>query len=81
MANGTIPSHVTSDTHTPANHVTPHNTLYTLWIGTNDIGAWGLLQGHGIGGATVVDTVQRAVDWVKRMYEGGARNFLWQNVS
>ncbi|KAL1702110.1 hypothetical protein EV121DRAFT_210742 [Schizophyllum commune] len=69
VANGTIPS-----------HVTPHNTLYTLWIGTNDIGAWGLLQGHGIGGATVVDTVQCAVDWVKRMYEGGARNFLWQNM-
>ncbi|KAI5830295.1 hypothetical protein K523DRAFT_303076 [Schizophyllum commune Tattone D] len=77
VANGTIPSH----SHTDASHVTPHNTLYTLWIGTNDIGAWGLLQGHGIGGATVVDTVQCAVDWVKRMYEGSARNFLWQNLS
>ncbi|KAL1662984.1 hypothetical protein GGF50DRAFT_57866 [Schizophyllum commune] len=76
VANGTIPSH----SHTDASHVTPHNTLYTLWIGTNDIGAWGLLQGHGIGGATVVDTVRCAVDWVKRMYEGGARNFLWQNM-
>ncbi|KAL1727924.1 GDSL lipase/esterase [Schizophyllum commune] len=83
VANGTIPSAL----HNPSNlaldnnaKVTPHNTLYTLWIGTNDIGAWGLLQGHGIGGATVVDTVQCAVDWVKRMYEGGARNFLWQNM-
>ncbi|KAL1672737.1 hypothetical protein EV122DRAFT_294661 [Schizophyllum commune] len=51
--NGTIPS-----------TVTPDNSLYTLWIGTNDVGAWGLLTGHEIGNATVVDTVQCAVNWM-----------------
>ena len=61
--------------------VTPDNSLYTLWIGTNDVGAWGLLTGHEIGNATVVDTVQCAVNWVKTLYDCGARNFLWQNVS
>ncbi|KAI5886450.1 uncharacterized protein SCHCODRAFT_02641780 [Schizophyllum commune H4-8] len=67
--NGTIPS-----------TVTPDNSLYTLWIGTNDVGAWGLLTGHEIGNATVVDTVQCAVNWVKTLYDRGARNFLWQNM-
>ncbi|KAL1758999.1 hypothetical protein FB107DRAFT_180398, partial [Schizophyllum commune] len=83
VANGTIPVTLHNSSNSALDNdakVTPHNTLYTLWIGTNDIGAWGLLQGHGIGGATMVDTVQCAVDWVKRMYEGGARNFLWQNM-
>ncbi|KAI4522004.1 hypothetical protein K525DRAFT_284208 [Schizophyllum commune Loenen D] len=68
--NGTVPS-----------TVTPDNSLYTLWIGTNDVGAWGLLTGHEIDNATVVDTVQCAVNWVKMLYDRGARNFLWQNAS
>ncbi|TRM56656.1 hypothetical protein BD626DRAFT_618757 [Schizophyllum amplum] len=52
--NGTLPADVTAD-----------NTLYTLWIGTNDVGANALLTGQGIDGATIVDTVGCAVDWVQ----------------
>lgn len=67
--NGTLPADVTAD-----------NTLYTLWIGTNDVGANALLTGQGIDGATIVDTVGCAVDWVQVMYEHGARNFLFQSM-
>ncbi|KAJ7595525.1 GDSL lipase/acylhydrolase [Mycena floridula] len=57
-----------------------HETLYTLWIGTNDIGGNGLLTGHGAPGASLVKTTSCAVNWVKVMYESGARNFLFQNM-
>lgn len=56
-----------------------NNTLFTQWIGTNDVGQ--LLTGAQAGDATVVETVACAVEWVKTMYDGGARNFLFQNVS
>lgn len=59
----------------------PRETLYTLWIGTNDVGANGLLTGHGAIDASLVDTTACAVNWIKVMYQSGARNFLFQNVS
>ena len=58
----------------------PENTIYTLWIGTNDVGDGGLLTGHQTPGVTVVDTVTCAVNWVKMLYNSGARNFIFQNV-
>ena len=58
----------------------PEETIYTLWIGTNDVGVSTLLVGEGAKGATVVNTTTCAVNWVKALYESGARNFLFQNV-
>lgn len=69
VSNGTLP------------FLDPHETLYTLWIGTNDVGANGLLTGHGAPGVSLVDTVTCAINWVKTMYASGARIFLFQNVS
>ena len=59
----------------------PAETMYTLWIGTNDVGYLGLLTGKQAPGVTVVDTVACAVTWVKVLYAAGARNFIFQNVS
>ena len=59
----------------------PTSTIYTLWIGTNDVGANALLTGSQAPGVTLVDTVSCAVNWVKTLYASGARNFLFQNVS
>lgn len=58
----------------------PATTVYTLWIGTNDVGSGCLLTGDGAPGVSVVDTTTCAVNWVKSMYDSGARNFLFQNV-
>ena len=55
--------------------------MYTLWIGTNDVGANALLTGGQTPGVTLVDTTACAVDWVRALYDGGARNFVFQNVS
>ena len=56
-------------------------TMYTLWIGTNDLGYLGLLKGRTVGGATVINTTTCALSWIEAMYKNGARNFLFQNVS
>ncbi|KAG5350929.1 hypothetical protein C0989_008646 [Termitomyces sp. Mn162] len=53
-------------------------TLYTLWIGTNDLGVNSLISGNN--NASLVDVANCMVDWVKVLYESGARNFLFQNV-
>ncbi|EJF59315.1 hypothetical protein DICSQDRAFT_181996 [Dichomitus squalens LYAD-421 SS1] len=55
------------------------DTIYTLWIGTNDVGANALLTGSDPG-VTIVDTVTCAVNWVKTLYDSGARNFIFQNM-
>jgi hypothetical protein len=56
-------------------------TIYTLWIGTNDIGSGALLTGDQSRGVSVVDTTSCAINWVRTLYGLGARNFLFQNVS
>jgi len=53
-------------------------TLYTLWIGTNDLGVNALLTGSD--NANLVDVTTCMTNWVKTLYESGARNFLFQNV-
>ncbi|KAI0648790.1 hypothetical protein C8Q79DRAFT_903066 [Trametes meyenii] len=55
-------------------------TIYTLWIGTNDVGRNALLTGGQAPGVSIVDTVTCAVNWVKVLYESGARNFIFQNM-
>lgn len=55
------------------------DTLYTLWIGTNDVGGNALLSNPG--NSSIVDVTTCMVNWVSTMYEKGARNFLFQNVS
>ncbi|RDX40993.1 hypothetical protein OH76DRAFT_1467339 [Lentinus brumalis] len=57
----------------------PKETIYTLWIGTNDVGVHGLLTGQTVG-ATVVNTTACAVNWLQVLYDSGARNFIFQNM-
>ncbi|KAH7106651.1 carbohydrate esterase family 16 protein [Auriculariales sp. MPI-PUGE-AT-0066] len=58
----------------------PQETVYTLWIGTNDVGAAALLTGDGVPGVSVVDTTSCAVNWIKKIYALGGRNFIFQNM-
>jgi hypothetical protein len=55
--------------------------MYTLWIGTNDVGVNSLLVGQGTPGVSLVNSTECAINWLKVLYESGARNFLFQNVS
>ncbi|KII92683.1 carbohydrate esterase family 16 protein [Plicaturopsis crispa FD-325 SS-3] len=69
-----------SDRADGAFQVNEDETVYTLWIGTNDLGVNSLIVGQGTPGVTVVNTSSCAVNWVKTLYDNGARNFLFQNM-
>lgn len=58
----------------------PTSTMYTLWIGTNDVGVNALLTGSQTPGVTLVDTVTCSIEWIKVLYASGARNFIMQNM-
>jgi hypothetical protein len=61
--------------------VAPQETIYSLWIGTNDLGANALLTGNPGTKASLVEVTDCMVNWVKALYQGGVRNFIFQNVS
>ncbi|KZV77123.1 carbohydrate esterase family 16 protein [Peniophora sp. CONT] len=55
--------------------------LYTLWIGTNDLGPNTLLTGVEVEpNATIASVTSCTIDWAKELYDTGARNFLYQNI-
>ncbi|KAJ7434492.1 GDSL lipase/esterase [Mycena galericulata] len=59
--------------------VAAEETIYTLWIGTNDLGVSALLTGSDPG-VSLVEVTECMVNWVKVLYENGARNFIFQNM-
>jgi phospholipase/lecithinase/hemolysin len=70
-----------AELHNGSIKVPSKSTLYTLWIGTNDLGPNTLLTGDEVANnATIVDVTACAVNWVNTLYKSGARNFLFQNV-
>ncbi|KAJ8496221.1 hypothetical protein ONZ45_g12545 [Pleurotus djamor] len=54
------------------------STVYTLWIGTNDVGSHSLLTGQSK--ATIVDVIDCSINWLTTLYYSGARNFIFQNI-
>lgn len=67
------------ETHNGSVVLDPEETLYTEWIGTNDLGVDSIFTGSNDG--SVVDVVGCMVDWVRVLYADGARFFMVQNVS
>ncbi|KAH7890290.1 carbohydrate esterase family 16 protein [Phlebopus sp. FC_14] len=58
----------------------PEETMYTIWIGTNDLGVNALLTGSNEPDVSIVQVRQCAVDVLRILYENGARNFIMQNM-
>lgn len=75
-----LPSYLQDKANGTLNAIHSKDTVYTLWIGANDIGDWGLLMGKGEPNVTLVDVVQCTMEWVKVLYKSGARYFVFQNV-
>ncbi|KIM54980.1 carbohydrate esterase family 16 protein [Scleroderma citrinum Foug A] len=66
----------------PASAILPNETVYAIWIGTNDVGANALLT-DGIGvrsGVSIVEVRKCVVNVVETLYESGARNFVILNM-
>jgi phospholipase/lecithinase/hemolysin len=59
--------------------VDPSKTLYSIWMGTNDIGPNSIISASN--NASVMDVANCLVGSVKTLYDTGARNFLFHNVS
>ena len=76
-----IPLYLTEKKNGTLRSLDADDTMYTLWIGTNDVGSNALLTGNQPAGVTLVDTVSCAINWITTLYKNGARNFLFQNVS
>ncbi|KIM54982.1 carbohydrate esterase family 16 protein [Scleroderma citrinum Foug A] len=66
----------------PASAILPNETVYAIWIGTNDVGVNALLT-DGIGvrsGVSIVEVRKCVVNVVETLYESGARNFVILNM-
>lgn len=61
-----------------ASSIFPEETMYVIWIGTNDVGGNALLT-DGIG-VSIVEVRQCVIDVVEALYQSGARNFVIMNV-
>ncbi|KAI0906997.1 carbohydrate esterase family 16 protein [Ustulina deusta] len=54
---------------------TPENSVYTLWIGTNDLGKGGFLRGQQIKGKTISDYIDCVWSLFDEVYSTGGRRF------
>lgn len=59
----------------------PNETVYSIWIGTNDLGVYALLTDSQVAGTNVVDYTDCVYEQLKRVYDRGGRYFVLQNVA
>ncbi|KAK4629221.1 Acetylesterase [Fulvia fulva] len=56
-------------------------TVYSIWIGTNDLGVYAFLTDSHVAGTTIVDYADCVYAQLKRVYDNGGRYFVLQNVA
>ncbi|GAB7352044.1 hypothetical protein MBLNU459_g2554t2 [Dothideomycetes sp. NU459] len=59
----------------------PATTVYSFWIGTNDLGSYALLTDSQVPGTNIVTYLDCVYDQVQRVYDNGGRYFVLQNVA
>ncbi|KAH7133040.1 acetyl esterase [Dactylonectria estremocensis] len=59
----------------------PNNTLYTLWVGTNDLGEHGMLTDGNATGTTLTTFVEGVWTVFDRIYATGGRHFVLFNLA
>ncbi|KAH7011030.1 acetyl esterase [Ilyonectria destructans] len=59
----------------------PDNTLYTIWVGTNDLGEHGMLTDGNAAGTTLTDFVEGNWTVFDRIYATGGRHFVLFNLA
>ncbi|QSZ33601.1 hypothetical protein DSL72_005169 [Monilinia vaccinii-corymbosi] len=57
----------------------PGNTVYSMWIGTNDLGQGGFLTDSSLNGTTIADYVDCIFERFDGIYQTGARYFVLMN--
>lgn len=68
------------ETHTAVLDVPTDETVYSLWIGTNDLGNDAFLTDSQVKGKTIVNYVDCVLASLEKLYSAGARYFVLMNV-
>ncbi|OJD18057.1 hypothetical protein AJ78_01887 [Emergomyces pasteurianus Ep9510] len=56
-------------------------TVYAIWIGTNDLGHGAFIDDSQVAGMTLLDYVECIFRSIERLYNHGARSFVLMNVA
>ena len=56
------------------------NTVYSMWIGTNDLGAGAFLTDSSLHGTSIPDYVDCVFDRFDEIYKAGGRYFVLMNT-
>jgi hypothetical protein len=66
---------------TKALDVPVDSTVYSMFIGTNDLGNYAFIDDSQVAGKVIPDYIDCVYDQFSRLYDSGARYFVLQNVS
>ncbi|KAF8316666.1 GDSL lipase/acylhydrolase family protein [Clavulina sp. PMI_390] len=58
----------------------PDTTVYSIWIGTNDLGRGSLITDEGAPGVSLTNVSDCVVNAMVKLYEAGARYIVFQNL-
>ncbi|EEA28699.1 hypothetical protein TMatcc_002946 [Talaromyces marneffei ATCC 18224] len=79
-----IPAYVADSKYTtngtPFLDIPPSETVYSMWIGTNDLGEAAFLTDSQVPGKTLPDYTECVFSALDKIYANGARFFVLQNV-
>lgn len=81
-----VPAFIADSRHRPANGTkffsgTAKDTVYAIWIGTNDLGNNAFLTDSQIKGKTLKDYVDCVYSTIDRLYKNGGRKFVLLNLA
>ncbi|KAI9663016.1 MAG: hypothetical protein M1821_008063 [Bathelium mastoideum] len=79
-----IPAYIADSQYTEPNgtkflDIPQNETVYSMWIGTNDLGTDAFLTDSQINNSTLVDYLNCVYDQFDRIYANGGRYFILQN--
>ncbi|KAK2743705.1 hypothetical protein FQN55_007108 [Onygenales sp. PD_40] len=69
------------DSGEPALCLPPQHTVYSMWIGTNDLGNDAFMTDSQIEGKSVLDYIECVLQGFDSLFENGARYFVLMNVA
>lgn len=71
---------ITTENGAPFLDVPVEETVYTIWIGTNDLGNGAFLTDSQVAGKTILDYIDCVYEAFDRLYAAGGRYFILMNV-
>lgn len=74
-------SHYITPNGTKFLNIPPEETVYSIWIGTNDLGEAAFLTDSQVAGKTIPDYIECVYSALDRVYANGARYFVLMNIA